>query len=114
MLGIAYVFDAVQVTQLARLTVGCSGEHRVDCGRDELDVPELLRGNARDQVVERPCALPVPEVERLVGVVHEGRHLAELATQQLLNGSRTGGIGIRWGWHLGLQPIDSQNHGLPP
>ena len=51
-----------------------AGEHRVDRVRDELDVPELLGGDVRDEVVERPRALLVAEVERLERVVQEHGH----------------------------------------
>ena len=68
-------------------------EHRVDRRGDELDVPVLLGRDVRDQVVERPRALAVAEVERLERVVHQRRHLAELAAHQLLDGGGARGIG---------------------
>ena len=61
---------------------------------DELDVPELLGGDVRDEVEERPRALAGAEVERLERVVHERRHLAELAAQQLLDDGGAGGVGV--------------------
>ncbi len=78
----------------AGLAVGGAGEHRVDRRRDELDVAELLGRDAGHQVVERPRALPVAEVERLVRVVHEGRHLAVLAAEQRLDDRCPGRVGI--------------------
>ena len=81
---------------------------------DQLDVPELLGGDARDQVIERASALAVAEIERLVRVVHERRHLAELAAQQLLHGRGADGVGIRRRRKLGLQTVDTQNHGHAP
>ena len=52
---------AEQVVLLVRLALGVldldAGEHRVDRRRDELDVPVLLGGDVRDQVIERPGAL---------------------------------------------------------
>ena len=113
-LGVARALDVLQRARLARRPVGRAGQHRVDGGGDELDVAELLGRDAREQVVERPRALPVAEVERLVGVVHEGRHLAELAAQQLLNGGGPHRIGIRRRRELGLQSIDAENHASPP
>ena len=38
--------------------------------------------------------LAAPEVERLVGVVHEGGHLAKAAAHQLLNNLGGDGIGL--------------------
>ncbi len=93
-----------------RVLFASTGEHRVDRGRDELDVPELLGGDVGDQVEEGACLLPGTEVERLVGVVHEGRHLAELAAQQLLDGGGAGGVGSRWRGQLGLESVDAQDH----
>ena len=103
-----------QVAELARLAVGGAGQHRVDRGGDQFDVAELLGGDARHEVVERPCALAVAEVERLVGVVHERRHLAVLAAEQLLDGGRADRIGVRRRRQLGLQAVDSQNHRFLP
>jgi hypothetical protein len=56
---------------------------------------ELLGGDVGDQVVVGPGRIFVAatEVEGLEGVVHEGRHLAELAAEQFLDDG--GGIGIR-------------------
>ncbi len=113
-LGVADVLDAGEVAQLARLALGRAGEHRVDRRRDQLDVAELLRGDARHQVIERARALAVAEVERLVGVVHERRHLAVLAAQQLLDRGRADRIGIRGRRQFGLQAVDSQNHRISP
>src|SRR5262245_27697405 len=71
-------------------------QHRVDRRRDELDVTELLRRDAAEEVVERPRALPRAEVEGLKRVVQPGGHLTELAAEQLLHGCRA--VGIRMGW----------------
>jgi hypothetical protein len=80
-LRVADVLDAGEIAQLARLAVDRVGEHGVDRRRDQLDVAELHRGDARHQVIERARALAVAEVERLKRVVHECRHLAVLAAQ---------------------------------
>jgi hypothetical protein len=71
-----------------------AGEHRVDRGCNQLDVPELLGCDVRDEVVERPRALPVAEVEGLEHVVHERRHLAEAPAHELLHHRRAGGVGL--------------------
>ena len=94
LLRVARPDNAGEAAGLARLALGRAGEHRVDGRRDELDVAELLGRDARHQVVERPSALPVAEVERLVRVVHEGRHLAELPAQQLLDRGRADRVGV--------------------
>ena len=110
--------EVLRVEEVGRLgqraLLARAREHRVDRGRDELDVAELLGGDVRDEVVERPRALAVAEVERLERVVHEGRHLAELAAQQLLDDGGAGGVGIRWRRHLGLEAVDTQNHEVTP
>src|SRR5829696_9740207 len=104
---------SVDVTAAIRSRRG-TGEHRVDRGGDELDVPELLGSDVRDEVVEGPGALLVAEVERLERVVHEGGHLAEAAAHQLLNGC--GAVRIRIGRRRKLRAptVDAQNHGGPP
>ncbi len=112
MLGVADALDAGQVAQLTGLALGRAGQHRVDRGRDEFDVTELLGGDARHQVIKRAGALAVAEVERLIRVVHERRHLAVLAAQQLLDGGSADGIWIRRRRQLGLQTIDTQYHGV--
>jgi hypothetical protein len=94
----------------ARAVALRAGEHRVDRRGDELDVAVLLGGDVRDEVVERPRALAVAEVERLERVVHEGRHLAELAAHELLDHARTLRVGVRRRRQLGLPPVDAQNH----
>ena len=86
-------------------------EHRVDRRGDELDVPELLRGDVRDQVVERPRALLEAVVERLERVVHQRRHLAELAAHQLLDGRGPGGIRGGRRRKLRLPTVNSKEHG---
>ncbi len=114
LLGVAGALHRGECTVLPRVALRCAGEHRVDRARDELDVPELLGGDAGDQVVERARTLAIAEVERLVGVVHEGRHLAELAAQQLLHGGCSDRIRIGRRRQLGLQAIDTQNHESSP
>ena len=89
---------------------GSAGEHRVDRGRDELDVPVLLGGDVGHQVVERPRRLPSAEVERLERVVHQRRHLAETPAHQLLDRVGALGIGVGRGRELGAEPIDAKNH----
>jgi hypothetical protein len=103
----------VRQRRLRRLAVvdgRCAGEHRVDRGRDELDVAELLGGDVRDQVVERPRFLAAAEVERLERVVHERRHLAEAPAHQLLDGGGAVGIGIRGRGKLDAEPVDALDH----
>jgi hypothetical protein len=92
LLGVPSADDARE----ARLALGCAREHGVDRGSDQLDVAELLGRDARHQVVERPSSLPIAEVERLVGVVHERRHLAELAAQKLLHRGGPDRVGVGW------------------
>ena len=92
-----------------------AGQHRVDRRRDELDVAELLAGDVRDQVVERPRVLPAAEVERLERVVHERRHLAEPAAQQLLDGGGAGRIRVGRRRQLDVcEPVDAVDHGRAP
>jgi hypothetical protein len=90
--------DLLRVEELVgrgqRTLLAGAGEHRVDRRGDELDVAELLGGDVGDEVVERPRALAQAEVERLERVVHEGRHLAELAAHELLHDGGAGGVGI--------------------
>jgi hypothetical protein len=93
LLAVAAVREPFQRAAFAGFAVAGAGQHRVDRGRDELDVAELLGGDRGDQVIERPGALAVAKVERLIGVVHKGRHLAELSAEQLLN--YRGSIGVR-------------------
>ena len=57
-------------------------------GRDQLDVAELLGRDVRDQRVVLAELVAAAEVERLVHVVHERRHLAEAPAEQLLHGRR--------------------------
>ena len=71
---------------------------------------ELLGSDVRDEVEERPRALTVAEVERLERVVHERRHLPELAAEQLLHSGGSGGIRVGRRWQLGQEPIDAANH----
>ena len=105
---------AEEVVLLVGLALGVvevdAGEHRVDRRGHELDVAVLLGGDVRDQVVEGPRALPVAEVERLERVVHQRRHLAELAAHQLLHGGGARGIRRGRARQLRLEAIDSQNH----
>jgi hypothetical protein len=95
----------------AVVATGGIGEHRVDRRRNKLDVPELLGGDAAEQVVEGPRALPGAEVERLERVVQPCGHLSELAAQELLHHRSPGRIGFRWRRQICLKPIDAQNHG---
>ncbi len=87
------------------------GEHRVDRHRDQLDVAVLLGGDVGDQVVERPRAGAVAEVERLERVVHQRRHLAEAPAQQLLHGRGAVGIGVGRRRQLGADAVEAQDHG---
>ena len=67
-------------------------EQQVDGVGDELDVAHLLSGDVGDEVVVGADLALAPHVERLVGVVHEGAHLAELAAHELLHDAR--GLGV--------------------
>ena len=107
----------LRVQELARLghrvLLAGAGEHRVDGGRDELDVRELLGGDVRDQIVERARLLAGAEVERLEGVVHERRHLAEPASDQLLHGGGACGIRVGRRRKLDREPVDAEDHRKP-
>ena len=112
---VAHVLEALERTaRPAAVRRRCgrgAGEHRVDRLGDQLDVAELLGRDVRDQVVERPSALLVAEVERLKGVVQERRHLAELSTQELLDGGGPCRIRVGRRRQLGLNSINAANHG---
>jgi hypothetical protein len=89
---------------------GGAGQEQIDRIGDQLDVTELFGGDVGHQIVKRAHFLATAEVERLVRVVHEGRHLAELSAQQLLHGG--GGIG-RWVlrmWQLSLELVKASYH----
>src|SRR5439155_1592876 len=73
-------------------------------------VAELRGGEVRHEVVERARLLTRTEVERLVRVVHEGRHLAEAAAEQLLHCGGAGGIRVRRRRELDREPVDPENH----
>ena len=92
------------------VVVGGTGEHGVDRRCDDLDVPVLLGRDVGDQVIEGPRALAVTKVKRLKRVVHQRRHLAELAAQQLLDGGGAVGVGGGGGWQLDREPIQTQDH----
>jgi hypothetical protein len=87
-------------------------QHRVDRGRDKLDVAELLRRDVRDQVVERTRALAEAIVERLERVVHQRRHLAELAAHQLLHGRSATGVRRGGRRKLRLPTVNTKEHSL--
>jgi hypothetical protein len=58
-------------------------------------------------------ALAVAEIERLVGVVHQRRHLAEATAEQLLDGRGAIRVGVgRWR-QLGAESVDAQDHEVP-
>jgi hypothetical protein len=63
---------------------------------DQLNVATFLGCDVRDQIVEGSELVASAEIERLVGIVPQRRHLSEPPAQQLLNGS--GGIGPRFSW----------------
>ena len=63
-----------------------SRQQKVDRVRDELDMAVLFSGDVRNQVVERPEFVPATEIEGLKRVIHQRRHLAELPSEQFLNG----------------------------
>jgi hypothetical protein len=63
-------------------------EQQIDGVGDQLDVAHLLGGDVGHEVVVGPDLALTPHVERLVGVVHQGGHLAELAAHQLLHDAR--------------------------
>jgi hypothetical protein len=69
-------------------SLGRSREQEIDRVRDELDVRKLFGGDVGDEVVERTHLAAPAEIERLERVVHEGGHLSELATEQLLHRGR--------------------------
>jgi hypothetical protein len=105
------VLEALQRRVRDVLAALGAGEQAVDDGGDELDVAVLLGRDVGDQVVERLDLLAAAEVERLVRVVHQRRHLAEAAAEQLLHVSRGGGIGIGRRGQLDLEAVDSEDHG---
>ncbi len=109
-LGVPGALHAGQVTRLARRAAGRAGQHRVDRRGDELDVPELLGRDAGHEVIERPGLLAAAEVKGLERVVHEGRHLAELAAQELLDHRGADRIGLRRRWQLRLKAVKALNH----
>jgi hypothetical protein len=90
-----------------------AGQHRVDRGRDELDVAELLGSDVGDQVVERARALTPAEIERLERVVQERGHLAEASAHELLNGRGAGRIRVGRRRQLDRDPVVAKNHVTP-
>jgi len=60
-------------------------QQQVDSVGDQLDVAHLLGGDVGHEIVVGTDPALAPHVERLVGVVHEGGHLTELAAHQLLH-----------------------------
>ena len=81
-----------------------------DAVAHQLDMAELLGGDAGDQAVEGAQLRLAAGVEALEQVVPERGHLAVLAAEQLLQ--RGGGVGIAAlrGRQLGLQLVDAQEH----
>src|SRR4051794_23181229 len=90
------------------LAVGAR-EHRVDRRAHQLDVAVFLGGDVGDQVVERPQAVAIAEVERLERVVHERGHLPEAPAHQLLHRHRAGGVRVSRR-DLDAQPVITQDH----
>lgn len=88
----------------------CARQHRVDRGRHELDVTELLGRDVGHEIVERPCSLAIAEVEGLERVVRERGHLPEAATHELLNRRRSRGIGLGGRRQLGGDAVDAADH----
>ena len=63
---------------------------------DELDVSDLLGGDAGDDVIDRAQLGFAPKIEALVHVVVERGHLAVFAAEQLLQrGTRIGILFLR-------------------
>ena len=69
-----------------RIPLRRPGQQQVDRVGYQLDVAVLLGGDVRDEIVERLQLAAAAEVERLERVVHQRRHFAELAAEQLLHG----------------------------
>ena len=88
---------------------GGAGEQHVDRVAHELDVAVLFRGDVRDEVVERLHRVAAAEVERLERVVHQRRHLAELAAQQFLHGGGRVGRGVTRCRQLDGQSVDAKD-----
>ena len=57
----------------------------VDGGGNDLDVTPFLGRDVRDEGVERPDLFAPPHGKGLVGVIHEGGHLTETSSEELLN-----------------------------
>ena len=69
-----------------------------------------VRGDVGDEGVVRAGLVAVAEVEGLVGVVHQGRHLAEAPAEQFLDAGRRGGVLLRGTGQLDGETVDSQDH----
>jgi len=80
---------------------------------DKLDMAELLRRDAREQVEERPCALARAEIKTLERVVEPGRHFPKFPAEQLLHCSSAGRIRLGWRWQIHLNSVEAKNHGTP-
>jgi hypothetical protein len=97
----AGLVDRVGVAALvARRTV----EELRDRRGDQLDVPDLLGPDPVEQVTEG-LGRRAAEVEALEQVLHHRAHLAELATQPLLQGVGRGGIRL-----VGLDLVEHALH----
>ena len=70
-------------------------------------MPELFGGDVSNEVVVGLQGLFTAKVERLHGVVHQGRHLAETSAHKLLDGRGGVRVALFGWWQFELKFIDA-------
>ena len=79
-------------------------------GSNQLDVADLLRSNALEEVLVGLRRRVAAEIHALEQVLHHGAHFAELPAKALLEGVRCGGVRLIGGDFID-QELGVQVHG---